>query len=184
VECESVRILETHRPDRLIQPGGLRRKGIVDRNRSIPVDAEYFAQPVSEGLRVWCIGILAHGHIELAVRSEVDRAAVMVGGAQALQVQDRHFAAGHCHIAICPEPADPIVDRRSGRRVINIDVAVDGEIGIERHTQEAALAKRVDVHGEEGGRQQRAVLDHSQTAVLLANEDPAVGREGYRRRRV
>ena len=53
---------------------------------------------------------------------------------------------------------------------------------IERDAEQAALAGRVDGHGQERRRQQRAVLDHAQAAALLTDEQAAVRRELHRRR--
>ena len=56
------------------------------------------------------------------------------------------------------------------------------ERGIERHAEQAALARRVDRDGQERRRQERSALDDPQLARLLADEDPAVGGDGKGRR--
>ena len=70
---------------------------------------------VAECLRICAVGILAHGDVQLAIRSKMDCAAIVIRGArQIVELENDHFAAGHGHVAIRGEAADAIVPRRAG----------------------------------------------------------------------
>ena len=55
-----------------------RVEGVVRGNRAIGVDAQQFAQRCVQRLRVGGHGILAHGHVQLAVVSEMNGATVVI----------------------------------------------------------------------------------------------------------
>src|SRR6185312_8991308 len=102
-----------------------------------------------EALRVGAVGILADGDVELPVGPEVDGTAVVVGGrAEGIQIQQDDLAAGHGDVAVGGEPADAVVGRGAGHRVIEIDVVVDREGRVERHAEQPAFAGRVHIQGD------------------------------------
>ena len=132
-------------------------------------------------LRVGAVGVLADRGVELAVGAEGERAAVVVGGAaEVVELEDDDFAAGHRDVAVGGEAADAVVDGRRRRRVVDVDEVVRRKVRVEGDAEQAALARGVDGEGENGVGEQRAVLDHAQAAALLADEQPAVGRELHR----
>ena len=67
-------------------------------------------------------------------------AAVVAGvGAQGVDVEQVDLAAGNRGIAIGGEPAHPVVGRRAGNRVIDVDILIRREIRVDRDAQQAAL---------------------------------------------
>ena len=71
-------------------PVAVVKNGLSVRNGAVAIDAEHFAKQVVQRLGVRAVGVVAHGDVQLPVRSraEVNRAAVVVaGGAEAVQFQ-------------------------------------------------------------------------------------------------
>ena len=79
--------------------------------------------------------------IQLPVGPEVDRAAIVVGGAaQIVEVQEYHLTPGQRRVAAGGEPADTVVDGRGLGRVVDVEVVVRGERGVEGNPQQSTLA--------------------------------------------
>ena len=98
----------------------------------------------------------------------------MIGCAQIVEIQNDELAAGDRNVAVGGEAADAVVNGRCRRRVIDVNKPIDCEIRIECHSQEAALANRTHGERDEWRRQQHAVLDDAQKAVLLADKQTAI----------
>src|SRR6185436_11121567 len=87
---------------------------VIERDGAVRVEAEDLAQQVVQGLGVGGVGVLSHGDVELAVRTEMEGAAVVVGGArQIIEFEDNRFAAGQGHVPAGEEAADAVM---AGRR--------------------------------------------------------------------
>ena len=131
---------------------------------------------VAQRLGVGGVGVLPDGDVELAVRAEMHRAAVVVGGAaQVVQFKDDRFASGAR--ATSPLAVNRLTRLWIGRcrgRVIDVHEVVGGKIRVERDPQKAALAVRIDRQGEKRRRQENAVLDDAHLPALLAER--TVGR--------
>ena len=141
LKAKGKRIAETECPDRAIVPA----RGIVERivgwDGAVGVDPQYLPEQVGKSLCVCAVGVLAHADVKLSIRSEMETASVVIGGAaKVVEVQDNYFTARCGDIAGRGKSADPIVDRGSGNGVINVDVVVVGEVWIERDPEQAALA--------------------------------------------
>ena len=75
----------------------------------------------------------------------MNRSSVVVGRAtQVVKIQDDNFAAGCSRVPIRGEPAHAIVNRRTGRGVVNIDEIVGSERGVKSYSKQSAFAVRVD----------------------------------------
>src|SRR5439155_20055837 len=108
-----------------------------------------------ERLGVGPVGVLADADVKFAVGAEVHAAAVVVGGAaERVEVGDDHLAAGHGRVAGGGEAADPVVGRRAGDGVVEVEEMVGGEIRVEGDAVQAALAGRIDGQGQERRGQQ------------------------------
>ena len=180
VECERERIAQPQRPDRPVDAGRGAEERVVGGNAAVLVHSQDLAETVAEGLRVRGHRILADRNVELLIGPEGERAAIMVGGTEVLEIEQDDFAGRRRDVAVGGEAADPVVYGRTGRRVVDVDELVDGKVGIERHAEQAALTRRTDGHGEKRRAQKCAVLDDAQPSALLADEEPAVGRELHR----
>src|SRR5204863_1101990 len=95
LKTKGVGIAQANRPNRLVEARGRagdvrKRRRIVCRDGAIRIDAQHFPQPVSERLRVGGVGVLAHRYVELAVRTKMYGAAVVVGRAEIFQVQNSY----------------------------------------------------------------------------------------------
>ena len=94
---------------------------------------------VVQVLRVGAVGVLADRHVQLAVGAEVQRAAVVVGGAD---------SAGRSTSTSSLPAVLPLTVKRLTRlcgaalrgRVVDVDEAVAREVGMRRHAEQAALA--------------------------------------------
>ena len=114
-------IAKSDSPDCPVLTGGRSRDSrkvgwIVARNGPVRVDAQHLAEPVRQRLRIQWVIILADGNVEVAVRSKVDRAAVMNGGAtQIIQVNNNHFTPCFRDVGVGDargKTADAIMGRR------------------------------------------------------------------------
>lgn len=145
-------------------------------------DPENLAEQIRQGLGVRSVGVFSHRDIQLAIRAEVNRAAVMIrGAAQIVEPEEQFFTSRQGHVALCPEAHDAIMPGRSVRRVIQVDKAIRPEIGIESHAEQSALTRGVHIKGDEWRREQRAILDHAKLPGLLTDENPSVWSNGRRR---
>lgn len=134
--------------------------------------------PVTQRLSVGGDGVLSHRNVELAVGSKVDRAAVMIGGTQIIQVHNYRLAPCFRDVGVRDaggETADTVVDWCCRNRVINVNKPVGGKIRIERNSQEATLAGCSGRYRGKRSRQQSPIADHTQRSCLLADKEPAVG---------
>src|SRR5881394_3863938 len=68
---------------------------------------------------------------------------------------------GTAGIARRGKPADPVVEWRGNDGVINVEVVIGGEVGIERDPEKAALAGGIDREAHEWCAEQRAGFDHA-----------------------
>ena len=170
LETEGERIAQAVRPDRLRKPGLRAVERVVGRNRAVVVETQDLAEDRSEVLRVGGRAVLADRRIELAVRTEAERAAVVDEGGR----QGRRST-----IAVsAPVDTSPVATRRlmrlcavrRGRRVVNLYVAVARAVGMEGQADETAFASVVDLELVEGRRKQRAVLDHAKEAGFLGDK--------------
>jgi len=92
----------------------------------------------------------------------MDRTAIVVGGgAEIVEFQDNGLAARHGGIARRGKPADPVVEWRGNDGVINVEVVIGGEVGIERDPEKAAFAGGIDREAHEWCAEQRAGFDHA-----------------------
>jgi hypothetical protein len=72
-----------------------------------------------------------------------------------------------------------VVSAGLGGRVIDVDIGLLGERGIQRHAQQSALSRRIDIQTHEGLGEQRSVLNDTQASPLLTDEDAPIGSEGH-----
>ena len=184
-------IAESKRPD--LGRSAAAHKRVIRRNciwqraaGVININAQHFAEQVAERLRVAAVGVFADADVQLAVGAEVQRTAVMIGGArQRIQVEQIDLAARHGHVAVGGEATDAVVRHRCRGRVIDVDEMIGRKGGVERNADQAALAGGIDGQADERRRQKMAgIVDHAQAAALLGHEDPSVGRQLHRRRSI
>ena len=124
------------------------------------------------------VRVVAMRRIQHSINAEVHGAAVVIGrAAQVVELEEDELTARDGHVAVGREAADAVVNRWRGGRVEHIHELVRGEVRIERHAQEPALAGRIDGQADEGRREQRSVLDDAQLPALLRHEQPPVGSE-------
>ena len=78
-------------------------------------------------------------------------------------------------IAIRGESHDAVVNWRRRSGVVEVDIAVLCEVGIKGQTHQTPLTdvKHIDVN--EGIGKQLPIFDYLDIAILLGNEDPAIG---------
>ena len=182
LDRERERVAKPQRPDLL--PGARHAdERVVGRNGTVGVDPQQLAQQIRQSLRVGWAGVLADRDVELPVEAEVQRAAVVIGRRrQIIQIQEREAAPRDRHVAVGRVAPDAIVGRRSRHGVVDVDILVGHEVGIERDAEEPSLSGGVDRQRKERSREQSAILDHPQVAALLAHEHPAVRSDRHRRR--
>jgi hypothetical protein len=109
----------------------------------------------------------------------MNRAAIVVGGAQRGKIEEDGLSAGR-YVAARGESADPVVRARAGG-VVHVDELVGRERRIERDAQRSALAARIDAQGDEWRAKQGAILDNTHSTGLLAHENAAVRRNRHER---
>jgi hypothetical protein len=142
VEREGERVPKAERPDRAIPSARRGVEGIVGRNRTVAIDSEHLAEQVGHHLRVRAVRVLSDGCVQLAIRPERQRSAVVVGGAaEVVELEDHHLASGHSGVAVGGEAADPVVYSRGRRRVINVDEVISGESRIEGDAEQPTFAR-------------------------------------------
>src|SRR5262249_27122085 len=148
-------------------------RGVVERvvgwDRSIGIDAEDLAEQAGHALRNRASNVVADGDIQLAVLPKVQRAAVVINGIQWLQIEQDFFALGIDRVAGDRESAQSIM-RRADRGVVEIDEMVLREVRIERGAHHTTFAGLADRESERGCREQLAILDDDDLAVLLGNK--------------
>src|SRR5215813_2791496 len=116
---------------------------IVGRNKVkwIGVYAQQLSKQVRECLCVCAIGILSDRNVQLAVRSKVNCATIVIGCARKIiQVEDNQFATRYNHIAVRCKSAYTVVDSRRCRGVINIHELIVKKIRIKRDPQQSTLS--------------------------------------------
>ena len=129
--------------------------------------------------------VVSHRDVQLAVRAEVDGAAVVLSQRrQWIDVEQDGLGRRIGGVADDGEAADAVVSDGCRRGVVQIDEAIRRERRVERDTVEAPLAVAVDGQRDHRVRQQRAVLDLSELTALERDEDAIVGsnRHGCRSR--
>ena len=92
------------------------------------------------------------GRVQLPVKAEVQRSAIVVVRVQVIEVEEHQLAASHCDIAVGGEPADTIVNARRLCRVVDVNELVGGEIRVECDAEQAALPIGVNVQGDKSSR--------------------------------
>src|SRR6266576_573709 len=111
----------------------------------------------------------------------MDRAAIMVGGgAEVVEIQDNDFAARCGGVTRRGITADPIMGRRTGDGVIDVNVLVRREARVERDPKQPAFTGRIDRDAQEWCAEQRAVLDHAYLAALKTDKEASIGRKCHR----
>src|SRR5215213_3387046 len=179
-------VAKPERPNGTVTPRSPLVEGVALWDRAVLVDAQHLPLQGAQGLRVVAVGVVAHGHVEHSVLTEVYGSSVVVrGSAQVVQPEDELLAARDGPIAVRGDADHPVMGRGGGRlpRVVEIDVVVAGETGIEGDPQQPAFARRVYLSGDiQERRQLPARLYHSQRTALFGHEQPTVGRELHGRR--
>src|SRR5688572_3661527 len=117
-----------YRGARPLLAGGRTEERIVTGRRAISVHPQDLSMRVGKRLRVVADGVVAHGNIQLAVGSEMNRSAVVIGCAERIEVDDDGLRgrAGRSLVGallacsgeevigrarvVDGEPADPVVD--------------------------------------------------------------------------
>src|SRR5262249_33042781 len=138
------------------------------------------------------LNVVAGGRVEHAVGAEVDRAAVVVGGAaERVPVEDRRLGGEQrllrvgvvdCETAkLVVLPSSPGGGAGGGVGVVQVGEVVGSEGGVEGDAQEAALAGRIDIQVQ-GGEGAAVGVDELHVAALLQHEEPTVGGELHRGR--
>ena len=181
---EGERIAQAQRPDGAVLARGRREKRIVRRDRAVGIKAQDFPQHRLHGGRVGGTQVVADGDEELPVRTEMQRAGVVLGRfTERGEILQHHFAARQREVAARGEAADAVVKGGRAGGVINVHPAVVREVGIERDPRQPALLKPNRVHREKRRGREHAVLAEPHAAGLLADEQPAIRREGHARGR-
>ncbi len=120
---------------------------VVGRDRAVGVDAQDLAEPVRERLRVGAVRVVADGDVELAVRPEVDRAAVVVGRArEVVEVEEDPSLPATATSPLAVKRLTRLWTGERRSRVVDVDEVVDGEVRVEGDAEQAALAGGVDGH--------------------------------------
>ena len=155
---ERERVAQPQRPDLL--PGARHAdERVVGRNGTVGVDPQKLAQQIRQSLRVGWAGVLADRDVELSVEAEVQRAAVVIGRRrQIIQIQEREAAPRDRHVAVGRVAPDAIVGRRSRHGVVDVDILVGHEVGIERDAEEPSLSDVVDRQRKERSRSKAPFL--------------------------
>src|SRR5262245_28013500 len=88
---------------------------------------------------------------------------------QRVELEDHDLAVGQRSITVRGEAADAVVYGGRLGGVVDVDVVIGGEIRIEGHSEQAALARRVDVERQKRRLEQGTVLDDAQVSGLFAD---------------
>lgn len=134
--------------------------------------------PVTQRLSVRGDRVLSHRNVELAIRSKVNRAAVMISGTQIIQLNNHRLAPGFRDVGVREaggEAADAIVDRCCWNCVVNVNESVGGKIWIECDSQKSTLTRSSGGNRGKRSRQESAIANNAQCSALLADKEPAVG---------
>src|SRR5438105_826351 len=150
LKSESERIAKAKHPDRaIISSRGIVER-IVGRDGAIGIDPQHLPEQVGKSLRVSAVGVLPDADVELAIRAEMECAAIVIGGrSKIVEFQDNSLAARCRSVARCRKSADPVVDWRRSNGIIKVEVVIGGEVWIERDPKQAAFAGRIDCKGDE-----------------------------------
>ena len=119
------------RPDCPIDARRLAVKRVVRWDRAVGVDPEDLAQRSVQRLRVRRMFVLADADVELAIGTELERTAVMMPAVQRGKIEQWQFAGRIRRVARDREATDAIVGRASRNRVVDVNVMVDQEVGID-----------------------------------------------------
>src|SRR5438270_667195 len=104
----------------------------------------------------------------------------MNSGRLCIKFKNDVFASGHGHISICGEPAQPTVNGRRRRCVVDVDVVISGKIRIESQASKAALASpssdiyRYKRRGEKG-----AIFNYPQPSPQLGDKNASIRCKRY-----
>ena len=171
LHAEGERVSQAERVDGTVDPGGragdaLEMRGVVRGNGAIGIDAEDFAAEAVEVLGRGAVDVIAGGDVELAVLAEVHRAAVVGvgtgGGGDGIEIEKDCLTRRIGGVARGSEPADAVEVRGAvvaADEIVSVEVAVTGEVRVERQADEAVLAEieRIDV--DKRRRQKAAALN-------------------------
>ena len=111
---------------------------IVGGDGAVGIQAKHLALEGTEGLGVGADGVFADADVKLPVEAEMQAAAVVVVGAQRLQIKQNLFAAGNHDVVVFREAAQPIVEVGRGNCVIDVNEMIGFERGIEDQADDAA----------------------------------------------
>ena len=180
LEVKGERIAKAHRINRPIYPRGLVVERIVQGNRAITIEPQNLAHRREQRLRIGRNVVLTDRHVEPPVPAEFQTAGVVKSRfPQGRKINQHHLAPGHRLIPAGREATEPVVDRRRHRRIVNVHVAIQREIGIEGDPRHAPLGEEVDVEREKRRRQQLVVLDDPHGPLLFRHKNPAIRRKGH-----
>ena len=151
LDREGVGVAQALGPDGPVVAAGRVVEGVVLRDGSVRVDPEHLPEQGTHALGGAVPLVVADGHVELAVRAEVDGPTVVVVGlptasSQVVELEDERLAPRLGDVPVVGvglEPDDAIVGRGPARgttRVVDVDEVVGGEGRIERDAQKPPLA--------------------------------------------
>ncbi len=139
-----IRVAQTIRPNRIGVRTGAVIKGVGVRDAAVRVIPQNFPQTFRQRLRVLRIAGVPNPHIQIAIRSKMDRPAVVdERAAQVVQVNQDFFAVRSSHIPVRRETTDAIVRGIAGDRVIHIHIRRRWKIGVERNSNQSAFGSTV-----------------------------------------
>ncbi len=203
VDREAERVAEAHGVDLRPRLGGSRREQVAGRNRvgavGLGVDAQDLAAQVvgvgrgplgvvvlparplvDRGVAAGGVGVgvVTRADVQVAARPEREVApgvARLVDVAVRRNLDDLLFAAQVEAGAVEGEPGHPVHLAAVGRRVVEVDPAVGGEVRIERQPDPAVLTAVVHRQRADDARAPAVRGDHVHLAGARDVEDPAVG---------
>ena len=109
VDGEGEWIAQSQCPDGAVLSAGHVEKRVGYGNRTVPVNAQNFAQTIVQSLSIGWRGVLSDRHIKQTVRAEVNGSRVVAGGAEILEIENRPLTALSSEIAIRCKTADPVM---------------------------------------------------------------------------
>ena len=124
------------------------------------------------------VRVVTRGEVEVAVVVELHRP-TRVAALVALRrdVEDRRRRVELQRVARHREARDAVDGLRAGRRVVEVDPVVRGEVGVERDAEQAELLARVD-RDRARGQHAAVLLDDAHGAVAVDVEHPTVVGDG------
>src|SRR5215213_386575 len=178
-----VGVTQAQSPDRPVLAFGPLVERVVGGDGAVLVYPEYLAPKAVQRLGGFLQVVVAVGDIELAVLAELQRSAVVVGRPLVGQPEDEFFAARDGFVTAGGDAHDAVVSRAGSRGlhgVIEVDVVVFGEPGVEGDPHQAALYVRIDLGGEVDKRREiPAGLHYAHEALLVCHEQPSIWRERH-----